>query len=160
LRRFFTLALFPPQEGRIPVLSRRGAHRMLPAMEAVQSFLDDLRAGPAWIWFWVNFIGAVFALAIPFAARRIEARAALLVMALTLPAMIALHSAVGYSRLLGVVHLVLWTPFAFWLWRRRDAWRARETLAGKWIVLLFATMLVSLAFDYADVTRWLMGERS
>lgn len=128
-------------------------------MEAVLSFLNDLRAGPAWVWLWVNFIGAVFVLAIPFAVSRVEARAALLVMALTAPAMIALHSAVGYSRLLGVVHVVLWTPFVFWLWRRRRFWRARETLSGKWIVLLFATMLVSLAFDYADVARWLMGER-
>lgn len=84
---------------------------------------------------------------------------ALLVMALTFPAMIAAHSMIGYSRLLGLVHVVFWTPFALWLWGRRGGWRVRETIAGKWILLLFATMLVSLAFDYADVARWLLGER-
>ncbi len=133
---------------------------MLAPMDAVNAFMNDLRAAPAWIGVWVNFLGAVFALAIPFAFRRIEARAALLVMALTFPAMIAAHSVIGYSRLLGLVHVVIWTPFAIWLWRRRGDWRVRETLGGKWVVLLFATMLVSLAFDYSDVVRWLLGERS
>lgn len=127
--------------------------------EAIAAFAADLAAAPAWVGAWVNFIGLVFVLAIPFAFRRVEARAALLVMALTAPAMIALHSAIGYSRLLGVVHVVMWTPFALWLWRRRGQWRVSQTLGGKWIALLFATMLVSLAFDYADVVRWLLGER-
>ncbi len=122
--------------------------------------MNDLRAAPAWVGVWVNVMGAAFALAIPFAFTRVEARAALLVMALTFPAMIAAHSLIGYSRLLGLVHVVFWTPFAIWLWRRRDSWRVRETLGGKWIVLLFAIMLVSLVFDYADVARWLMGERA
>lgn len=128
-------------------------------MDAVRAFMADLDAAPAWVGVWVNFIGAVFVLALPFAFHRVEARVALLVMAMTAPAMIGLHSAIGYSRLLGIVHAVFWTPFAIWLWRRRDKWRVRETLAGKWIVLLLATMLVSLAFDYADVVRWIFGER-
>lgn len=129
-------------------------------MEVVGAFLRDIAAGPAWVGAWVNFMGIVFLLAIPFSFARVEARWALAVMALTFPAMMGLYSLVGFVRLLGLVHVVLWTPFAVYLWRRRAHWRIRETLAGKWIAVLFATIVVSLAFDYTDVVRYLLGERS
>ncbi len=128
-------------------------------MEHLAAFAADLAAAPPWVGVWVNFMGIVLAFSIPFSLKRVEARWALLVMVLSAPAMIALHAAIGYSRLLGIVHVVLWTPFVVWLWRRRDRWRVKETLSGKWIALVFATMIVSLAFDYADVARWLLGER-
>lgn len=128
-------------------------------MNALEAFAADLATAPLWVQYWVNFMGLAFAPAIPLAFKRVEARWALLVMALSIPAMAFLHSMVGYVRLLGIVHVVIWTPFVIYLWRRRDRWRIRETLSGKWIALLFATMIVSLVFDYADVARWLLGER-
>ncbi len=128
-------------------------------MELVEAFMREIAAGPAWVEAWVYFMGVVFFLAVPFAFVRVEARWALVVMALSLPAMLGLYATVGFVRLLGVVHVVLWTPLAFYLWRQRDAWRMRETLAGKWVALLFVTIVVSLAFDYADVIRYLAGER-
>ncbi len=129
-------------------------------MDAFEAFSRDLAAAPRWVDLWVNFMGLVLALSIPFAVKRVEARWALVVMALSLPAMIALHSLVGYVRLLGLVHVVIWTPFVIYLWRRRGDWRVGETLSGKWLALLFATMVISLAFDYADVVRWLLGDRA
>ena len=128
-------------------------------MEALQAFAANLETAPRWVQAWVQFMGVVLMLSVPFAFRRVEARVALVIAAITLPAMVWLYSKIGFVRLLGVVHVVLWTPFLFWLWRRRQEWRVKETIAGKWVVLLFATMVVSLAFDYADVARWLMGER-
>lgn len=128
-------------------------------MEQFQAFQADIATAPLWVQYWLNFMGIVLMLAVPFAFARVEARWALLVIALTLPAMIALHSLVGYVRLLGVVHVVIWTPFVIYLWRRRDRWRVKETLSGKWILILFLTMIVSLALDYSDVARWLLGER-
>lgn len=127
-------------------------------MELVEAFMREIAAGPAWVEAWVNFMGVVFLLAVPFAFVRIEARWALVVMALSLPAMLGLYASVGFVRLLGIVHVVLWTPFAVYLWRRRDTWRVRETLAGKWVTLLFATILISLAFDYSDVVRYFLGD--
>lgn len=128
-------------------------------MEQFAAFEAYIAAAPLWVQYWLNYMSVVLMLAIPFAFFRAEARWAVLVVALTVPAMVALHSVMGYVRLLGVVHVVLWTPFVIYLWRRRDSWRVKETLSGKWIALLFATMIVSLAFDYADVARWLLGER-
>jgi hypothetical protein len=128
-------------------------------MEHLAAFEADIATAPLWVQYWLNYMGVVLMLSIPFAFVRVEARWAVLVVALTVPAMVALHSAMGYVRLLGVVHVVVWTPFVIYLWRRRDRWRVKETLSGKWIALLFATMIVSLAFDYTDVARWLLSER-
>lgn len=128
-------------------------------MEQLQSFQTDISSAPFWVQYWLGFMGVVLTLAILFAFVRVEARWAMLVIALTAPAMIALHSKIGYVRLLGVVHVVIWTPFVAYLWRRRERWRVKETLSGKWILILFLTMVVSLAFDYTDVVRWLLGER-
>lgn len=127
--------------------------------ETMQAFSADMAAGPQWVSLWVNFMGLVFLLAIPFAIIRAEARWTLLVVLLNTPAMLWLYSELGYVRLLGIVHVILWTPLAIYLWRRRGQWRVRETLAGKWIAVLFTTILVSLAFDYADVARYVLGER-
>lgn len=129
-------------------------------METVAAFARALSEGPLWVEIWVCFMGIVFMMAIPFSFVRTEARWALAAMTLAFPAMMGLFAVVGYVRLLGLVHVVLWTPLAVFLWRRRVDWRIRETLAGKWLALLFATVLVSLAFDYVDVVRYLLGERS
>jgi len=128
-------------------------------MEYLAAFEADIARAPLWVQYWLNYMGLVLMLAFPFAFVRGEARWAALVILLTLPSMVALHHAMGYVRLLGIVHVVIWTPFVVYLWRRRDRWRIRETFSGKWIALLFATMIVSLVFDYADVARWLLGER-
>lgn len=129
-------------------------------MEQFAAFQADIATAPLWVRYWLTFMGLVLMLAFPFAFVRVEARWAVLIVALTVPAMVALHSAIGYVRLLGIVHVVLWTPFVIYLWRRRGQWRVKETIFGKWIVLLFATMIVSLAFDYSDVVRWMLGERA
>ncbi len=101
-------------------------------MEPLHAFQADLDAAPLWVRYWVQFMGLGLILSVPFAFIRAEARRAVLVMFLTFPAMVALHSAVGFVRLPGVVHAVIWTPF-FYLWRRRRHWRVRETLSGKWV---------------------------
>ena len=129
-------------------------------LQSAQEFQDAVAAGPQWVAVWVNYMGLVFLLAVPFSFIRAEARWALITMLLTAPAMIALYSQVGFVRLLGVVHVVLWTPLAIYLWRRRGKWRVKETIAGKWIAVLFATIIISLLFDYADVARYLLGERT
>lgn len=129
-------------------------------MEQLAAFEADIATAPLWVQYWLTFMGLVLMLAFPFAFVRVEARWAALVVLLTLPAMVALHSAIGFVRLLGIVHVILWTPLVIYLWRRRGEWRVKETISGKWIALLFATMMASLVFDYSDVARWLFGERA
>ena len=73
-------------------------------------------------------------------------------------AMMWLYDQVGYVRLLGIVHVVIWTPLAIYLWQRLK--NAEIVVPFRQIIWVFlATMVVSLAFDYADVVRYLLGER-
>lgn len=80
-------------------------------MEQFAALEADIATAPLWVRYWLKYMSVVLMLAIPFAFVRVEARWAVLVIALTVPAMVALHSAVGYGRLLGIVHVVFWTPF-------------------------------------------------
>jgi hypothetical protein len=70
-----------------------------------------------------------------------------------------LYDEFGYVKLLGLPHIILWTPLAYYLFtqiKRPDMplWPRRILIA---IVTVF---LISLAFDYVDVLRYALGERS
>ena len=128
-------------------------------MEIADAFQADIKASSTWVYWWVNFMGLVIMLAVVFVFTRVEARWTLVAMALTVPAMLWLYSQVGYQRILGLPHVIFWTPLVIWLWMRRDKWRVKETLGGKWVLVLFTVMVISLVMDYTDVARYLMGER-
>ncbi len=129
-------------------------------MDLLSSFAADVKAGPAWVYYWVNFMGFVFMLSIPFAFKRSEARWILLASLVVAPIiMFSLYHKFGYQRILGWGHIIAWTPLLVYLWKRRNMWQVKETLSGKWIALTFAVMLFSLAFDIPDVVRYALGER-
>jgi hypothetical protein len=67
--------------------------------------------------------------------------------------------AMGYVKLLGLPHLILWVPIVVFLmaqqargdmpnWPRRIIW------------FIIAIICISLAFDFIDVVRWVLGERA
>jgi hypothetical protein len=65
----------------------------------------------------------------------------------------------GYVKLLGLPHIIVWTPLIWFLWRqiKRDdmpVWSRRI------IMLVLAVFVISLAFDYVDVARYMLGERT
>ncbi len=128
-------------------------------LELMQNIQAEIRAGPTWVYIWLNVLSLALILSIPFAFVRKEARWVLLSMLFVFPAMLYLYSQVGYVRLLGIVHVIFWTPLLIYLWQRRKGWRVRETLSGKWILIVFILIAISLVFDFADVARWLLGER-
>lgn len=68
-----------------------------------------------------------------------------------------LYNQFGYVRLLGLPHVLFWTPVVIYLIARLRSGALRP--APKWImVAVVATMLVSLIFDYTGVAQYLMGE--
>ncbi|MCF6275345.1 MAG: hypothetical protein L3J05_06245 [Robiginitomaculum sp.] len=129
-------------------------------MDLINGFTADVKAGPAWVYYWVNFMGLLFMLSIPFSFKRVEARWLAISTLVVAPiVMFSLYHKFGYQRVLGWGHIIAWTPVLIYLWKRRDSWRIRESISGKWIALTFAIMLVSLAFDIPDVVRYALGER-
>ncbi len=73
-------------------------------------------------------------------------------------AMMWLYDQVGFVRLLGIVHVVFWTPLAIYIWQRlKDPNITPPFRQIMWVFL--ATIVVSLLFDYTDVIRYALGER-
>lgn len=118
---------------------------------------------PAWVGYWLNWllVGTLLLPLVLMIWRQSRLAAAVTIVATLLGGggVTVLYNAMGYVKLLGLPHVILWTPVAYFLWRqvsREDipVWPRRIM----WVVL--ATILVSLAFDYTDVIRYLLGERT
>ncbi|MGI9406686.1 MAG: hypothetical protein ACR2O4_09980 [Hyphomicrobiaceae bacterium] len=128
----------------------------------IMTFEEALATQAAWIQYWVMAMGIVIAATIIVLLfsrpTRRDAVSIAATMAATFLAMNWLYGQIGYVRLLGIVHVILWTPLVIYLWRRlQDASITPPFRQMIW--LLIATLTVSLAFDYADVIRYLLGEQ-
>jgi len=118
---------------------------------------------PAWIGYWLKWlVFGAFILPLTLLIWRQTRLAAVAAIVAGVAGAFAtgwLYDQMGYVKLLGLPHIVVWTPLAvylFMLLKRPDvpAWPKRI------VVVVLATILISLAFDYADVARYQLGERA
>ena len=116
-------------------------------------------AQPAWLQIWVAWLIVVNSAAIFFVRHR-PARVVLAAWLVNAVLMTMLAELNGYNRLLGISHVLIWTPLAIYLYRLMRAGElAGPALFDRWARSLFVTNLVSLVVDYVDVVRYLVGER-
>ncbi len=101
---------------------------------------------------------AVFA--IPFSFGRKEARWILLGSVAGMVGTFIAYQFFGYTRMLGIGHVVAWTPTLLYIWSLRDRLNIKTSWFGKWVMAWALVMLISLIFDYAGVIRWLFGDRA
>jgi len=125
------------------------------------TFDQAIATQPEWIFYWVNFLGTVmFAAPVVMLIYRVSrpvGLAILIINIIAVAAMLTLYNQIGFVRLLGIVHVVIWVPLLLWLWPRRDVdWPMPPRLA---LLVFMAAIAVSLAFDIVDVARWVLGER-
>lgn len=120
--------------------------------------MDQIMAEPLWLVIWVFTLMVLNSASLLF-IKRIEARWVLVAWLINLPVINYIYETQGYVRLLGLSHVLVWTPLVVYLWLRRTHWMPPKTLTEKWILAVFMVNLVSLIIDYIDVTRWLIGER-
>lgn len=88
----------------------------------------------------------------------IEAQVVLGVTAIAIVAQTLIYQRIGFTRILGTTH-VLWVPMFAWMAARADSIAGDQALAD-WLILLFATNMISLAVDTIDAVRFLRGERA
>lgn len=109
---------------------------------------------------WMNWMGAIFYSSVLFVWKSWSARFALLSFLLTMVFGIGIWMLTKNVHLLGLPHIVLWVPLAVYVFRgvlsktpaasgNFSGWLARAHYG--WAVLLFATIMISLAFDFRDV---------
>jgi len=72
--------------------------------------------------------------------------------------MMIMYWSFGFVRLLGLSHVIWWTPLLVWLVPRVLKERPGGRY-GVWLRLLIVSDLTSLVIDYIDVARYLLGER-
>jgi len=89
---------------------------------------------------------------------QVEAQVVLVVTAIAVIVQTLIYQRIGFTRILGVAH-VLWLPMFAWMAGRIADIAERPDLA-RWLALLVATNLASAAVDTVDVVRFLRGERA
>lgn len=127
------------------------------------SFEEAIALQPLWVQYWVNFMGLVLVVSfVTFLFSKVTWRDAFILVITTIPMALFmqwLYDQLGYVRLLGLPHVLIWTPLAIYLWFRLGNRDIRMPFRQvMW--LLLATIIASLAFDYVDVARYLLGERA
>jgi hypothetical protein len=124
---------------------------------------EAIATQPAWISYWLNWM-MVGAFILPLALliwrqTRLVAVAAIVAGVLAALGTGWIYDRLGYVKLLGLPHIILWTPLAIYmivLLRRGGLPKY-----ARWIMLVvLATILISLAFDYTDTLRYFLGDRA
>jgi hypothetical protein len=72
---------------------------------------------------------------------------------------IGIFSQLGYVRLMGLGHIIFWTPIVFYLYRQQ-ARLGMPTLPVRIIRAIILTVSISLIFDYIDLARYILGDRA
>lgn len=119
--------------------------------------VDRIAEGPAWIYWWPRVIDASNWLLLPFAFFDRRTRLAFAAWLANIVIILSLYNALGFVRLLGLSHILVWTPLLFMLIRRRRPF-AQENLAGRYLYWFMAVIAVSLVFDYIDLVRYILGD--
>lgn len=127
-------------------------------MRTIGLFLAGVLAmHPIW-QFWVALLFALNFVVPWFLLDRVEAVAVLAVAAASGAWMLYLVHRTGFTRLLGLGH-ILWLPLVVWLWSRIEA--VPMAVGFDWWLRAVALVnALSLVIDAVDVLRWLRGERA
>jgi len=106
---------------------------------------------------WLTLLLGVNLLAPLFLFETLEARMVLATMLASVLPLTWITAAAGFSRLLGLGH-ILWVPLVVFLWRALPDYSA-GTLVGVWLRAVIALNTASLVIDAIDVRRYVRGDR-
>lgn len=126
---------------------------------------DAIATEPMWLQAWVYTLVLTHLIAILFVVARADGKwlvryepMAILVSFIAAGVFMGwLYEQVGYVRLLGLAHLVFWTPAFVWVFLRRKA-IGTASIFGKYIVLYLVIAGISLFIDLIDVIRYFLGD--
>ena len=112
---------------------------------------------PAPVKIWLLALIGVNFLAPLFYIKRFEAQVVLAAFVASFALMVALTAYSGFSRLLGLGH-ILWLPLLYFLWTRLDM-NPADGFFGLWMRSLMVLNTVSLVIDALEAGRYLGGDR-
>ena len=121
--------------------------------------MDAMHILAPWVYYWVIWLVFINLFSVIFIFKHVEARWVLGVFVVVAFSMHLLFLQVGMVRLLGIVHVIYWTPLLIYMFRRFKK-IATKTSYGIYIRILMLTIATSLAIDYVDVVRYFLGHGS
>ena len=122
---------------------------------------------PVWLLGWIGILVATNLAAVLFVVGRRDGRwlfrpealAILIAFFAAASLMEYLYGLYGYVRLLGLAHLLFWTPVYAWIYfRRRPLHPPSQSLFGKYLVVYLVINGISLVIDVVDVARYFIGD--
>jgi hypothetical protein len=123
------------------------------------SLLDHIANEPLWLQAWINWMVLVNVGGLLFAWSRVEPRWVVLAFLGSAITMNYLFGLYGYEKILGLAHVIFWTPLLIYLYRRRSE-IGRRGASAIYLQILFVTNFVSLLMDYYDVASYLIVGRA
>ncbi len=124
------------------------------------TFQDATMQLPTWVQIWMNIL-LLGAFIMPLSLliwkqTRITGVITFVVSVLAGFTITLMYDSLGMVRLLGLPHVLLWTPLLVYLIKQA---RADMPAVPKGILyFISATIFISLLFDYYDVIRYLLGD--
>ncbi len=116
---------------------------------------------PPLVQYWMNWMMLVFVLSIVFVWNRKPARYVLLSFVLTMPVAMLVFYLTATVHLLGIAHLLVWGPLFYYLYsvEIKPQGLAFNSPYSIWLLLLMATIAISLVFDIRDLVLVLLGSK-
>lgn len=113
------------------------------------------------IQMWLFWIMAIFVISILFIWKHKAARFVLAAIVLTLPIALVIFKITKAVHLIGIAHIIVWGPLAFYLIKNEVMGGRFEvkSLYGIWMILLLSTIVISLLFDVRDVALVALGKK-
>ena len=108
---------------------------------------------------WLIWMGVIFISSLAFVYNHVSARFVLGAMVMTLPVAFSIFQLTKSPHLIGMAHILLWLPLAIYLIKTEFIGKKIELLSayGVYLVLLIATITISLFFDIRDTVLILLG---
>lgn len=127
------------------------------------TFQDAVAHQPLWVRLWlVWLLFGAGALPLALFIWKQSRKVALAALIANIPAGLGtawIYQYMGYVKLLGLAHIIFWTPLAVYLYMQLK--RSDLPQWPRWIIMVaLATLAISLAFDYTDALRYILGERT
>jgi len=120
---------------------------------------------PLWLQAWVMLLVIANLAAIPFAltkekgAWKLRSECVAIIASFVIAAILMdwMYNTFGYVRLLGMAHLVAWTPALVYVLMRRKQ-LGMSTAFGKYVHFYLVIAGLSLGIDLLDVVRYFLGD--
>jgi len=120
--------------------------------------MGEILKEPLWLQAWILWMVVINTASVLFIRHR-DGKAVLAAWVGNLVFMNLLFYLNGYNRLLGLSHVVFWTPLLVYI--VLPPWDSdARTPYGVWLRVLVLTNGISLIVDYIDVVRYLLGDRT